>query len=461
MDATQTLRIGIRQPISLDPVALTDTQSTFVARQIYSRLVAIDPKTMELKPDLARRWKMFDGGARFVFFLRSDARFHDGSHVTADDVAFSLNRLLSTETKSDSRYLLDWVGSVRVLPGAVEILLDHPWIEFPYVLAHPATSIVSRKHVTGLRTKPVGSGPYRLVGELEPGQDVLLQGVDQKVKQVALLVYESNAFRDFEGGRLDIAEVPLAKAASARARYGDGGFTPLAAALYLGVNSTQIPDVRIRRALSLIIDRVKVADQILAGTLIPADSLVPPVVGGRSACGGLCNQQMSIAGDLMREVGPVRNLSVSFLARDAELFEIIQHDAAEVGLNLEGKPQDLANFSSSLVQKDHPLFLFGWVAEYPLADWFLTLLLGSDAPDNHTNFGSAELDTTLRQARAEIDPARRSALYADAEGRAIDEMVLIPIGFFRNHYAAAGRVRGFYVDAVGGFDIAKLSLDAA
>ncbi|MEO7804348.1 MAG: ABC transporter substrate-binding protein [Actinomycetota bacterium] len=462
LDVDETIRIAIRQPVSLDPVALNDSGSTFVARQIYRRLVSVDPRTMTLKPDLARKWQMFNGGTRFVFFLRSDALFHDGSKVTADDVVFSFNRLMNKDIKSDSAFLFEWVGSVRALPGgAVEILLSYPWVEFPYVLSHPATSIVSRNHGESLKTKPVGSGPYRLIGELRPGEDLLLKGADQKIKQVALLIYESNAFSELEDERVDISEVPLAKAARARARYGVSGFTPLAAGLFLGVNTLKIPDIRIRRALSLIMDRDRLVDEVLAGTLIPADSLVPPVLGGKSACGGLCERQVAIAGDLMREVGPVGPLAVGFLARDAQLFESIKTDAAAVGLNLVGQPQDLATFSSSLVKKEYPLFIFGWVAEYPLADWFLTLLLRGGAPDNHTGFISSDIDTTLQQARAEAVAEKRTALYRDVEGKAIDAMVYVPIGFFTNHYAASKRVSGFYVDAVGGYDVAKLSLDAA
>jgi peptide/nickel transport system substrate-binding protein len=104
------------------------------------------------------------------------------------------------------------------------------------------------------------------------------------------------------------------------------------------------------------------------------------------------------------------------------------------------------------------MFRLAWPAEYPLADWFLSPLFRSASPDNHMSYAVGAVDESLAKARGTPDPAQRQALYREVERRVLGEMAVIPVGFFRNHHVAGKRVRGFYVDSLGGFEVRRLQV---
>jgi oligopeptide transport system substrate-binding protein len=104
------------------------------------------------------------------------------------------------------------------------------------------------------------------------------------------------------------------------------------------------------------------------------------------------------------------------------------------------------------------LFRLGWIAEYPVADEFLSSLFGSDAPDNHSNFASQRVDRLLERAHAEESATRRLHLYRRAEDEILQRAPVIPIGSFVSHWVAKPRVEGIEFDVMGGFDAAGISL---
>ncbi|HMC80069.1 MAG TPA: ABC transporter substrate-binding protein, partial [Acidimicrobiia bacterium] len=104
--APTELRVGVRQPSTLDPAMRANPSDLLVARQIYEPLVGFDPETGKLLPRLASSWEVLNGGTGFRFHLRPEARFQNGVTVTASDVAFELNRLARKDTNSSLAHLL-------------------------------------------------------------------------------------------------------------------------------------------------------------------------------------------------------------------------------------------------------------------------------------------------------------------------------------------------------------------
>ncbi|MGH2809876.1 MAG: hypothetical protein ACRDIA_03220, partial [Actinomycetota bacterium] len=92
------------------------------------------------------------------------------------------------------------------------------------------------------------------------------------------------------------------------------------------------------------------------------------------------------------------------------------------------------------------------------AEWFLAPLLHSGSPDNYAGFSDPQVDGWIAQARSEADRVEKLRLYRLIEKRALESAAIVPVGFLRNHWAAAPRVKGFYVDPVGGFQMARFSL---
>lgn len=486
---TGELRIAVRRPSSLDPAMLRDASGILIARQLFRPLAAYDPRTSALRPGAAN-WETLDGGSRFVFRLRSGNRFSNGRAVNAEDVRSSLNRLARKDTGSEAAFLMDAVagfhranvtGEAPELEGiralderTVEVRLSVPWFDFPYVVTHPSTSPVPKpefeSNPAAFALHPAGSGPYSLEAPIEQGRDIVLRPVSSREARVAkFLIYDrgQDAWRDFQRGRLDIAEAPPGKVEFAREKYGEAGFSPIAAGIYLGFNlrNPKFQDVRLRRALSLAIDREAIAHSVYGDAVVPARGIVPHGLAGRSevACAGNCTRDLRRARALVNEVfgGTATPIAYDYPAGPAEdsVAAALKANLAEVGIVLELRPrkEELTSFFDLISSGGHEMFRLAWPAEYPLADWFLNPLFRSNSPDNHTGYSVAEVDDLLNRARAAPETKDRLALYRAVEKRVLADMVAIPVGFFRNRYVASERVGGFYADRLGGFEIARFS----
>lgn len=486
------LRIGIRQPSTLDPDLRANPSDLLVTEQIFQPMVGFNPQTDQLEPRLASSWETLDGGSRFVFHLRPAAKFQNGQPVTAADVAFSLNRLALKSTNSSLAYLMAPVagfdavnvtGTATTLSG-VSVLDDHtlqisltsPWIDFPYVLTDPATAPIPasayQANPTAFMQHPIGSGPYELANP--SGMSLVLKrfsgywGPRPAIPSVRFVFNPSPdaVLGDITKGSLDVGEVPSGSMSSALKKLGSRGFTPLAAGLYLGFNLSDpnLASLPLRRAISMAIDRQAIAAQVYGNVVVPADSIVPSGLPGHSelACGPDCQYNPAQAKALVQQAFPggPPSITLGYPSGDPNnaIASAIAGDLKMVGITLTLKAQSASDYLNSLIAGSQEAFLQVWVADYPLADWFLTPLFGAGSPDNRSGYNDASVQATLSEARGTADTTKRLGMYASVERSVLSAMAVSPIAFFRNHYAAAARVRGFYVDVLGGFDVARFRL---
>jgi oligopeptide transport system substrate-binding protein len=487
------IRIGIRQPSTLDPALRANPSDLLIADQIFDPLVGFDPGTDALVPKLASSWDVQDGGSRFVFHLRPDALFQNGVSVTASDVAFSLNRLAQKATGSSLAYLLAPVqgfddvnvtgtstsmSGVQVLDEhTLQISLSAPWVDFPYALTDPATAPIPaatfQANPSAFMQHPVGAGPYEL--EASSGlNSLVLQRFDgywgprPAIDVVRFIANPSPAavLGDLGNGTLDVGEVPPASMTPAIAKFGSTGFTPLAAGIYLGFNLTDpaLSDLRLRDAVSLAIDRQAIASQIYGNVVGPADGIVPTGLPGHSelSCGVTCTYLPAQARVLVQQAFPSGppSITLNYPSGDPNqaVASAIATDLKAVGITVVLSPQSPIDYLATLNANTQEMYLEVWVADYPLADWFLTPLFGAGSLDNHTGYQNGPVQALLAKARSTADPTQRLALYSSVEQSVLSDMAMSPIGFFRNHYAASGRVQDFYVDPLGGFQVARFHL---
>src|SRR5919106_5242677 len=172
-----TLTIAREQePLSFDPVAVTDNGSIFVILTIFDQLVRINAESDKVEPALAESWDVSSDQLTYRFQLR-DAQFSDGSDVTAEDVVFSLNRAFSPKTSSYS-FLFPTVDEVRARgKSTVEIRVSKPTVPLIDSLALFTASITPKRLVErdeeAFGRNPVGSGPFTLA-TFEKGRQTLL-----------------------------------------------------------------------------------------------------------------------------------------------------------------------------------------------------------------------------------------------------------------------------------------------
>jgi oligopeptide transport system substrate-binding protein len=487
------LRIAVRDMGSLDPATATGRGALLVVSQLFDPLTTVDPKTGFAGPGAASSWIVAPDGLSVTFSI-PPATFHDGTPVTPADFKAAFDRIARKATNSDVAFQFEAVkgfhevkiaGTAQTLAGVVpagpttlRFLLDRPFAELPLYLAHPALGPLSKSMVANpaaLQTRPIGNGAFKMAAdrssdeitleryEAHAGSTAYLDGI-----RVRLVADGDQGWRDFLGGRTDVAEVPAEAIAGSQARAGRSGFGPFWAALYYGLNlrNANFAKAEVRKALSLAIDRKQIADVVYGGTKEEASGIIPRGIRGFSE---------NACADCVRDTERARSLiTAAFAGRppemvidhlnaspSAEVAQAIAGDLQEVGLKVALRAHNSADYLRLLQAGGHQIAELGWLAEVPSPDGFLAQQLRTGSPNNHTGFADPTFDTYIDRARASANETARLVAYSAAEKRAFELMPMIPIVFFRNHVGVASRVRGLRIDGAGLFDATGIWIAAS
>ncbi|HKG25622.1 MAG TPA: peptide ABC transporter substrate-binding protein [Thermomicrobiales bacterium] len=487
----QTLRLSGQSegPDSLDPAFSRDLASAFLVRQIFRGLTRFGPD-LEPVPELAQRIEVSTDGLDYTFDLRPNATFQNGTPITADVVVFSLTRALEPATAGGDvtllggpTFLSDIDGAGDVISGQTEqlrgveavdedtvhIRLSGPHSTFLMKLASAPASIVDPEDVgTGdewWRT-PNGSGPFH-VSEWEPDDHMILTRFDDFVAgpatlsriEIRLGANSLQPFNLYEAGQIDVTGVDVS--AIDRVLAPESGLsdqvtvTPLFAVDYIAFRSDTPPfdDPAIRRAVQLGFPRAKLADVTYDGFVSAATGLIPNGMLGRDWPAQVPGYDLPAARKAIAEssygsaekVPPIR-IYVSGYAGASALRDTVQRD---LGLKVEIVNVDWSEFVLGLSRRDYPAYELYWGADYPDPESLLLVLFGSDRADNYVDYHNDAFDDLLRQSAAELDLAKRSDLYSQAQQVLLDDQVVIPLYFDVAYTLAKPAVRGLEVTPLG------------
>ncbi len=452
-----------RDPPTMDPHLTTDNISGGLVNEIFGGLVTL---SLDLKvvPDLAERWDVSDDGRVYTFYLRKDAKFHDGKPVTAEDVRWSLERVADPNTLSPvaEQYLSDIVGVSAKLKGTassisgvqvidqhtIRITIDEPKAYFLAKLTYPTAFILDRENVeSGGATwtqQPNGTGPFKLA-EYQVGEILRLTRNEyyhlgppnlDEVEFIlaggsAMLMYENDEIHLTGVGLADLERVldpnePLnAELMAAPASFGVS---------YIGLNVDQPPldDPLFRQALNLAIDRETISVAVLDGLSIPAYTIIPPgfpsyntdVRGyGYDPERALkLLKQSKYGNDLDNLPRITLSISGSFGADVPLDLEVILSSWEEVlGVTVDIQQTEWATFLQDLQDRRYHMFRLGWGADYADPENFLDILFHSKSDNNHTNYNNPEVDALLERARVEPDQVTRFKMYNKIEQMILDD----------------------------------------
>ena len=337
-----TLRVGLSaDPATLDPRFFVDDEAEVIVDALFDPLVRLD-HDHEVVPAAAERYDVNDDATVFTFYL-ADRVFHDGTPVTADDFARTFQHIAdgTREQQSFLDYLLEGVVGLAdtqqsgvPLAGVevedqqtLQIRLDRPDPAFLSRMTDPALVPLpaqADEDPDAFAAAPVGNGPFLMAGEREPGAFVRVARFEAHpdpplLDEVLFTIYDddgarSQQWQDLQDGQLHVGEVPpehLDTAAELFGRSGDGYSGPgllqgtTATSYLFGIDNTQPPfdDPRLRRALSLAIDRDALATEVMGGSRVPATAVLPPAVPGARPGGcGDCRHDPEVAASLFNEV---------------------------------------------------------------------------------------------------------------------------------------------------------------
>ncbi|MBI2528500.1 MAG: ABC transporter substrate-binding protein [Candidatus Rokubacteria bacterium] len=474
-------------PPTLDPVRISDIYGRSVAEQIFDGLVRFD-QTLTITPALARYWKASRDGLTWTFTLRQGVKFHHGREVTAEDVVYSLTRILDPRTRSGAADSFAGIegaqafreGRARQVSGlvavdrhTVRVTLSETQAPFVSVLALGHAKIVPRELVgeqgEGFGVHPVGTGPFRFL-RWERGKEIVL-GANAEYwdgpPRLSRIVYrifpgESSDLicREFEQGGLEESPVPP----PCRSKAGDPRYQYVRRSTFsvrfYGFNTRLRPlaDPRVRQAIAYAVDRERILQEIFLGRYQPARGILPPGMPGHNPQLRAIPHSPARARALLREagypegrgLGPIAIWSSVKGERIERELEVVKRQLATVGIPLEihydtGWP----SFSRGLAEGRFPMFLYAWYADVPDPDNFLFKLFHSRTPRSLTGYANPVVDDLLREARHEPDLSRRIDLYRRAEQRILDDAPVIPVWHYTYERLFQPYVKSVEVNGLG------------
>lgn len=453
-------------PPTLDPHLTSDTTSAGLVVEIFSGLVTITPD-LKLAPDMAERWEISPDKKTYTFYLRKDAKFHDGKPVTARDFKFSFERAADPRLLSPvaDTYLGDIVGvkdklegrttevrGVRVIDEqTLQITIDGPKTYFLAKLTYPTGFVVDREDVErrNWTSQPNGTGPFK-VKEYRIGEILVLERNDlfyrekAKLDRVELILSGGSPMAMYENDEIHITGVGLAdldrvqnpsEPLNKDLRRSPPGFD----ITYIGFNVAVPPfdDPKVRQALNYAINKELLASQVLANLVIPAYGILPPGFPGYTGQVQGLKFDAETAKRLLAESKygaklPRIILTVPGTGGGLGLdLEVITEMWKQVlGVEVEIQQVEWATFLQDLNKKRLQMFSgLGWQADYPDPEDFLDVLFHSKSEINHGAYANPEADRLLEQARTEQDWNRRVDLYQQAEQLILNDAAWVPLWF--------------------------------
>lgn len=419
---------------------------------LFSGLVSFDPN-LNLIPDLAESWNVNPDGTVYVFHLRTNAKFHNGRAVTAQDVVYSWERAASPAIASDTAltYLGDIVGVREMNAGTadhisgltvvddhtLQVTIDAPKPYFLAKLTYPTSFVVDRENVESgdeWYRAPNGTGPYKL-REWKRFESIIYEANADfylgkpSIPYVIFQLYSGVSQRMYETGDVDISDV-----------YSVDRFTdptePLHRELLTGVSlctsfvnfdSSRPPfdDVNVRQAFTMAFDRQKYIDVVMNGHALPAPGLYPPALPGFDLTLQGLPYDPAQARQLLAQSkygGPQGLPSViftnygvgSYISGDVSALAEMWEQNLSVTITVENIEPDY--YYEQVYSGNHgQLFNGGWCADYPDPENFADVLFHSGSPQNNGGYSSLELDALLEAARVERDVTKRIGMYQQAE----------------------------------------------
>jgi oligopeptide transport system substrate-binding protein len=476
--AIEFVRGNNTDPESLDPLQARSEPALNVVRDLHEGLVALDASGQAV-PGAASGWRVAPNGLEWTFMLDPAARWSDGRPVLAEDFLLGFRALANPATGSPHAGLFDAIAGLAEATaghGAPEdvgvyaddhatlrIVLARPVPWLPELLAHPAAS---PRRADAPADGRISSGAFRL---------------DAKVPGSHLLLLRNPHYRAAEEVAIDrVRYLPIADPASELSRYRAGELdmtytapvsripwlgehmadefrvSPYLATYFYGFNTRRPPldDVRVRRALSLAVERELITGRIVGAGELPACTLVPAAIPGytppRDAeCEARRRDRLERAQALLAEAGygPDRPLRLEIRYNTGEI-----HDRIAVAVSAMWK--EALGVETSLVREEFRVLLGNvrsgdvtqvyrgsWIADYTAPESFLEILGGAH-PVNGTGWADPEYDRMLQEATAHADPATRMRLLARAEARAMAAVPIMPLYFYVSKKLVKPHVRG-------------------
>ena len=472
--AAQELKIAVAADItSMDPHFFNLFPNNNMAEHIFDKLVQMDADS-KMIPGIATSWKVIDP-TTWEFKLRKGVKFHDGSELTAEDVAFSIDRVAQIPNSPGPfvAYTKAIIGKEIVDPYTIRFKTATP---YPLVASDMSTIyIVSKKVATGATTEDfntgkaaIGSGRYKLGryasgdrvdlvrndnywGEKSPWDKVTFKIIKNEPARVAALL----------SGDVDAIEQP--PTADLVRIKGDPKFTVSSKishrVIYFNFDhldrvspfitdkagkplaKNPLLDVRVRRAISKAINRQAIVDRVMEGQGVPSGQLVSEKLFGNVP--GLKADAYDVEGakKLMAEAGYPDGFNITIhgpsgrYVNDEKIVQAVAQMLSRIGITAKVETAPMGPYSGRASKQEFSFHMVGWGASTGEASSPLRSLLATFNRDkglgavNWGRYSNAKVDYLIEQALQQVDDENRKVMLQNATKLAMEDLGIMPIHF--------------------------------
>jgi oligopeptide transport system substrate-binding protein len=493
-------RGNVIDPLTLDPLKSTTTNEQDLLEDMFTPLVEYSPKA-EPVPGVATSWETSPDGLTWTFHLRN-SKWSDGVPLTADDFVYSLRRILDPKVASEYAYLLYFIVNAEPVnagkapltalgvdapdPHTLRIHLTHP---VPYLLRiAPQTPMYPvPKHMIDKYgeawTDPahwVSNGPYvikswvlgdRIHAEKNPlyydAKSVCFDQVNYHPGADAIAVERSirrgelDSNNDIQSNRIAYLRRPDQIPDYVHVKTWLGTtyiiFNPAVPALR---------DLRVRRALTMVIDREFITNKLMRGGQTPAYTLVPPGTASYPGsvppywAGWPLEKRQAEAKKLMAEAGytPQHPLKFEFKMRNTNdpqlIYPAVQADWRAIGAEASLYPEESQIAYSDYSARNYQVADTSWIADYNDPLTFLALLKSDTGAQNYADYKNPVYDALLTKADHDVDIAVRGQDLAKAEHIAMEDAPIAPIYFYVSKNLVSPKITG-WVDNLPDWHLSK------
>lgn len=493
---TITINAG-PQPKTIDPTLNTALDGCYYVIHAFEGLTTKD-KDGKIVGGVAESWEELDNGTRYIFHLRTNAKWSDGKNVAADDFVYSWRRVVDPAVGSQYSFQHEPVKNARAITAGempvdslgvkaiddytLEVTLEAPTAYFldltAFTTFYPVRKDIIEQYGDAWSLKAetyIGNGPF-MAKEINQDESIIMVKntnywnysaiVPEELKFV-LMQNETASVAGVKEGSIDFSRILPTQDIQTLQKEGLLQIKPMLASYFYCLNTTNevLSDIRVRKALALAIDRNYIVEQVTKGGETPANAFVPygikDVNNGsfRENGGGFFdisseNYQANIeeAKKLMAEAGYPDGKGFPVFEFKADpgfhiaIFEAVQQMWKEnLGIDTKIVQEEWAVFLQTRYDKNLTMCRGGWFGDFNDPINFLALYT-SYSPNNYSSYSNAQYDAYIQTALSTGDQNIRMEAMHKAEELLVNSFAIIPMYFYTEPLLVSPKLKDVYYD---------------
>lgn len=481
------------EPEILDPVIAADSSCVPIFTNVFEGLTTLDGND-QVVPGVAESWDINEDGTVYTFHIRDNAKWSDGKPVVADNFIYTWEKVMNSATAADYAWIMlpyiknaqnyfdgkasfEEVGVKAIDDKTLEVTLENPTAYFLelcsfYTYAPLRKDIVDSNPEWSKNVDTyVTNGPFK-ISDIQFGQYIKLEKDENYWNRDAVKLTSiqfdfvpdvNTALSAFEAGSADgMASVPSSEIPRLKLESDAFNAMPKIQTIFINLNTELKPldDVRVRKALNLAIDKQALIDQVLKGSQIPANGLVPPGikfagVDFREEAGddnGNMEDNIKEAKRLMAEAGYPDGAGFPVFVMqddDSSIPEVVAKMWEDnLGIKTEIKVVEFKVLISEMKKMNIDIAVGGWTGDYQHPTTFLDMYTPNSGT-NYTNWNNDEYNQILKDASKELDDNKSIEMYVKAEKLMLSEQPIIPLYYGTYNNMVSPNLKGWHQSPLG------------